>query len=263
MRLYIPEQIKEKIENQTYNIDDIGMSASTVVTFENAVLKIEKQCEESDNEHRMMKWLEGRLPVPKAVCSMTENSINYLLMSKVRGKMLCDEHYMQHPNELVSLLVQGLKMLWSVDIKECPYKNTIDNKLRLAEYRVKNNLCSVDDVEEDTYGENGFENPEHLLQWLKENKPQEQLVFSHGDYCLPNIFVENGKIAGFIDLGRSGVADIYQDIALCYRSLIHNFSGKYDGKQYSDFKPEMLFEELEMEPDWDKIKYYCLLDELF
>lgn len=263
MNIQVPNKIKEIIKNQTYNIDEIGMSESTVISFDDTVLKIEQQSEESCNEHKMMKWLEGRLPVPEVICSMTENDINYLLMSKVSGKMLCDECYMQHPDELVTLLVQGLKMLWAVDTKDCPYNNAIDNKIRLAEYRVKNNLCSVDDVEEDTYGESGFENPEHLLQWLKENKPQEQLVFSHGDYCLPNIFAENGNITGFIDLGRSGVADIYQDIALCYRSLIHNFGGKYDGKQYPGFEPKMLFEKLGIEPNWEKIRYYCLLDELF
>jgi len=42
-------------------------------------------------------------------------------------------------------------------------------------------------VEPETYGENGFENPEEFLQWLKENRPDEELTFSHGDFCLPNI----------------------------------------------------------------------------
>jgi len=88
-------------------------------------------------------------------------------------------------------------------------------------------------------------------------------VFSHGDYCLPNIFLENGQIAGFIDLDKAGICDKWNDIALCYRSLKHNFDGSYGGEVYEDFNPKMLFEKLGIEPDWEKIKFYLLLDELF
>jgi aminoglycoside phosphotransferase len=59
------------------------------------------------------------------------------------------------------------------------------------------------------------------------------------------------------------IRDKWNDIALCYRSLKHNFDGTYGGKVYKDFNPDILFEKLEIEPDWDKINYYILLDELF
>ncbi|GEM_PF-2129092 len=68
---------------------------------------------------------------------------------------------------------------------------------------------------------------------------------------------------GFIDLGRSGIADKYQDIALCYRSLRHNFDGRYGEKVYEGFDVIMFFDELNIVPDWNKIKFYILMDELF
>ena len=77
------------------------------------------------------------------------------------------------------------------------------------------------------------------------------------------IQVENDRIKGFIDLDRAGIGDKWNDIALCYRSLKHNFDGTYGGKVYEDFNPDMLFEALGIEPDWEKIQYYLLLDELF
>ena len=55
------------------------------------------------------------------------------------------------------------------------------------------------------------------------------------------------------------MSDLYQDIALCYRSLLHN----YAEFPHPDFRPELLFQALELEPDWEKIRYYILLDELF
>ncbi|SHO54086.1 APH(3') family aminoglycoside O-phosphotransferase [Anaerocolumna xylanovorans] len=263
MNLYIPENIRKIIGSRPYSLDAIGMSDSQVICFDDMVLKIEKQGEESDNEHRIMFWLADKLSVPKILCSYKEDGINYLLMSRIMGEMSCSPKLLENPKELVRLLAKGLKMLWSVDISDCPHSNSIENKLKLAEFRVQSNLCGMEDAEPKTYGKKGFESPAKLLEWLKENKPDEELVFSHGDYCLPNIFIKDNNVNGFIDLGRSGVADKYQDIALCYRSLQHNYNGSYGGKIYEDFNPELLFNELGILPDWDKIKYYILMDELF
>lgn len=261
--MYLPSKICEIIKDMPYSVDEIGMSNSQVICFDDMVLKIEKQQEESDNEHIMMTWLADKLPVPKVLCSVKENGINYLLMSCIKGKMLCSKEILVNPKHLVKLLAEGLRMLWSVDISRCPCNNSIDNKLRLAEIRVRNNLCDMKTAEPTTYGINGFENPEELLQWLKDNRPEEELVFSHGDFCLPNIIIKDDKINGFIDLGRSGIADKYQDIALCYRSFQHNYSGRYGGAIYEGFDATILFDELNIVPDWNKIKFYILLDELF
>ena len=77
----------------------------------------------------------------------------------------------------------------------------------------------------------------------------------HGDYCLPNIMGNQDEISGFIDLGRAGIADIWQDIALCMRSMHRNFgTRKYE---------EMLLECLGKKQDNEKLEYYILLDEMF
>lgn len=184
-------------------------------------------------------------------------------MSKVPGKMSCDEYFLEHPQELLALLAKALKMLWSVDISDCPRNRDIDAELQEAKYRIENNLVDLDNVEPTTFGEGGFKNPQALLEWLEENRPDYEPVLSHGDFCLPNIFIEDGKISGFIDLGDTGIGDKWRDIALCYRSLQHNFDGSFGGKVYPDFNPDMLFDALGIEPNREKLRYYILLDELF
>lgn len=261
--LVLPEKIRSFIDGRKYTTDRVGMSGGNVILFDDMALKIEKQSRETENSYEIMKWLEGKLPVPGIISHEVENGIDYMLMTKIGGEMSCDDRYMKDPRQLTSILADGIKMLWSVDISDCPCGSGLDVKLKEARYRVENNLVDIENVEPDTYGENGFESPAHLLEWLESNRPSEEKVFSHGDYCLPNIFVRGGKISGFIDLGRAGTADLWQDIALCWRSLEHNFSGKYTGMKYDGYDTDMLFESLGIKPDWDKLQYYILLDELF
>lgn len=259
----LPDKIKNLIGNENFSYDDVGMSDSTVIIFIDKVLKIQTVSEESEHEYEVMKWLQDKLPVPGILAYEKIDDKNYLLMTKVPGEMSCADQYMRNPEQLVNLLAEGLKMLWKVDISNCTYMHGLDDKLKMAKYNVQNNLVDMDNVEPETFGENGFQSPEHLLKWLITNRPEEELVFSHGDFCLPNIFFLGEKISGYIDLGKAGIADKWQDIALCYRSLLHNFDGKYCDKKYQGFRADMLFEKLDIAPDWDKIRYYILLDELF
>lgn len=259
----LPESISRLIAGKQYSIDDVGMSGSQIMVFDDTVLKIVKCRKENDDTVQMMRWLEGRIPVPRVICYEHDAEYQYLLMSKLTGKMSCDEYYLEHPQELLTLLAEAMKMLWTVDVTDCPRKRDIDAELAEAKYRVENGLVDMDNVEPTTFGEGGFRNPEELLRWLEDNRPDYEPVLSHGDFCLPNIFIEDGRISGFIDLGDTGIGDKWRDIALCYRSLKHNFDGSYGGKVYADFQPDMLFEKLGIQPNWEKLKYYILLDELF
>jgi len=262
-QLYIPEKIRLWIDHKPYSVDDIGMSGNQVLIFDDMVLKIEVSSKSVEAQVQMMQWLEGKIPVPQVLAYEVEDGKSYLLMLKVAGKMSCDTYYLEHPQILLEALASGLKMLWDADVRECPRIRDVDAVLQEARVQVENDWVDLDNVEPTTFGNDGFENPKHLLEWLETHQPDFEPVLSHGDFCLPNIFLENGEIRGFIDLDRTAVGDKWNDIALCYRSLKHNFDGTYGGKVYENFNPDMLFEVLGVEPDWEKIKYYLLLDELF
>lgn len=288
MEMHFPERIQRLIENDLYRTDSVGMSDSSVLMFRGKVLKIQAHCEESENEYRMLTWLAGKAAVPAVLAYEIQDGTDYLLMSRLDGTMACDESYMEDPGRQTELLAEGLRQLWQVDISECPSDQSLKNKLAAAERNVEMGLVDMDNVEPDTFGEKGFRDPEALLRWLRDNQPEEELTLSHGDYCLPNIFFYEKKTlekdmqpqggrrpqgaaynrkeaVGYIDLGRSGIADKWCDIAICYRSLGHNYSGKYSSraKVYPDYEELLLFRKLGLEPDWDKIRYYILLDELF
>ena len=117
----LPERLITLLGNEKYELDNIGCSDSSIIIFSDKVLKIEKQSEESDNEHKMYQWLQGKLPIPKVYEGFCEEGYNYLLMSRLNGEMVCSKNNLSRPDKVISYLVSGLKKLWSVAISELPY----------------------------------------------------------------------------------------------------------------------------------------------
>lgn len=260
--MHIPESVARITRDAPYTCDTVGKSGAAVLCYENMVLKVTPAEPRFASDVAQLRWLQGRLPVPEVLCAVTEGGFDYLLMSRVPGKMSCDKEYTRHPHTLARLLADALQMLWSVDITDCPRQRRLEDDLLEARQRVEGGLVDMDDCEPETFAPGGFQDPEELLQWLENNKPEPEPVLSHGDLCLPNVFVENGQVSGFIDLGDCGISDKWRDIALCHRSLRHNLSGKYADCPI-DCDPDILFEKLGIEPDREKLRYYVLLDELF
>ncbi len=270
--LYIPNEIRRITGNQKFVYNHTGMSASKVLIFPAYVLKIQPQSPETENEKEIAAWIADKkkerkegLPIPEIKAYVTENKTAYTLMTKINGNMLCDQEYMKHPKQLIGLVAEGLKLLWRIDIRNCPCGvSPLEKRLKEARRNVENATVALELAEEDTFGPSGFANPGELLHWLENNRPKEDPVLTHGDFCLPNILAEHGHISGFIDTGKMGPADKWQDIAIVLRSLKHNFAGKYTGgKSYPGYDPQMLLDELGIEMDEEKNRYYRLLDELF
>lgn len=261
--MVLPENILRLTEEQAYTMDRTGMSGASIRLYKDRVLKIQPLGPEAENETAMLAYLQGKLPVPKITIQETEEGMSYLLMDRCRGRMACHPACLEDPAALCALLAAGLRALWGVDISRCPCDQRLDQKLEAARYNVENGLVDMDNVEPGTFGKKGFRDPAALLEWLYAHRPAEEPVLSHGDFCLPNLFVEEGRVTGYIDLGRAGIGDRWCDIALCWRSLHHNYVDwcRKTGAAAPDEK--LLFQALGMEPDWEKIRYYILLDELF
>ena len=261
--IFIPDSIKQMISGKMYRRDEFGMSKARVMIFDDCVLKIAPYQKKNEETVEVMRWLENRLPVPKVLCYECDSERQYLLMSRMPGKMACDAYYLERPRELAARLAEAIRMLWSIDVSDCPRQRSIDVELEEARNRVEKRLVNMAKVEPSTFGKGGFRDPEELLYWLEDNRPEYEPVLSHGDFCLPNILIDGGKISGLVDLGDTGIGDKWRDLALCYRSLKWNAEGAYGGSVYPNIRSEMLFEALGIVPDPEKLRYYTLLDELF
>lgn len=261
-RMRQPRAIAAFTAGKDFTLDRTGLSGSTVAMFEDFVVKCEPVSEESENHLAMLRWLRGKVPCPNLLETAVENGCRWIVMERITGEMSCAESYRTAPHRLVRVLAEALKTLWTVDITDCPVDQRAEAKLARAREIVERGKVDMDLVDPETFGENGFSSPAELLHWLEEKRPEPDVVLTHGDLCLPNVFLENWEFSGFLDLGRSGGGDKWTDIAILWRSLRDNFGGHY-GKAVAGFHPDELFDTLGVEKDEEKLRYYLLMDELF
>jgi|SRR5215213_11829829 len=202
-------------------------------------------------EKLKLEWLKNRLSVPEVLFFDEDENTDYLLLSAISGVDASDASLKTDIPRVVEQLTNGLKTIHALPIENCPFDERNDRKIELVRKLVENNLVDEDDFDEINRGKTA----ESLFQELIENKPAaEDLVFTHGDYCFPNIILENKRLSGFVDWGNAGIADRYQDIALLTRSVTYNFGAEYE---------ESVFKIYGIEPDWEKIRFFRLLDEFF
>lgn len=96
-------------------------------------------------------------------------------------------HYLDDPERLCRVLAETMKFLHSRPIDNIPVSPCIE-----------------------TYAQLGKD------KYLKQDS------FIHGDFCLPNIILDDWKFSTFIDLGLAGVGDKHIDIYWALWSLNYN-----------------------------------------
>lgn len=249
---YRPDLLEKTAEK-----DSVGRSADSILLFDNLVLKNSDDLCALKEEFVRYKWLRNKVKTPR-IFDFYQSSSSILLMERIKDSMLCSDYFFSRPNLLIRTMADILKSFWSVDITDCPFESSPDAKLKMAKQNIESKKAVINP-------DFGFKSPEELYDWLCENKPSDyEKVFSHGDACLANFFVSRKGKVTVIDVGLCGVGDKYCDLAIAFRSLKYNAQGKYsDGEKKFDFSEDVFFKELGISPDWDRIRWYTLLDELF
>ncbi len=149
--------------------------------------------------------------------------------------------------------IRTLAALHALPVETCPFDERLDVKLATARRRAQAGAVDAADFDAERQGRDVME----LYAELVAKRPSsEDLVVTHGDACWPNFVVAADGTAAIIDLGRFGVADRYQDLALLLRSGVYN-APAVDGR--SLLAKHYPITDL----DEEKLAYFQLLDEFF
>ena len=150
---------------------------------------------------------------------------DYLITERVQGEDCT--HYFNDPERLCDSIATNLRNLHNQPTTDCPIQD-----------RITSYVCSVHTGHtRGKYEHNLFEGlwefPSVKIAWDAAKEGMQNLernTLIHGDYCLPNIILNNWILSGFIDLGRGGVGDRHIDVLWGIWTLKYNLGTA----QYTD-----------------------------
>jgi kanamycin kinase len=198
-----------------------------------------------------MIWAAPYLPVPAVVALEQLGDATILVTQGLPGDDATRAPRHGGLPALVRALGRGLRAFHQAVGEEwCPFRFDLARALAHVEERVR-----ADDIERE-----GF-HPEHahltpvaaLAELEALAPPSEDLVVCHGDFCPPNMLLEDGRVTGFVDLGELGAADRWWDVAVGAWSAGWNFG--------QELEP-LFYESYGIEPDPGRIRFFRLLYDL-
>ena len=139
----------------------------------------------------------------------TEQGRDWLLTARVAGEDCTHTTYLAHPARLCDLIATRLRALHELSLAGCPVQNHTEIYVKTIEENYQSGVFDptfLPPVMGDMTADEAFayfEAHKHLL---------ETNTLLHGDYCLPNILLDNWQFSGFIDLGNGGVGDRHVDL---------------------------------------------------
>lgn len=206
---------------------------------------------ELPEEVERLRWLNQlELLGPSVLDTTIEHNRHWLLMSAVPGQDLASATELS-PLQIISIVAMALSTLHQVPIAKCPFDHSLEQRIAAAKDRVNANLVDEADFDEERLGRS---TADVLAELLSTRPVAQDLVVTHGDACLPNLMADAGQFTGFIDCGRLGISDRFQDLALAALSIERNL-----GRQWV----APFFREYGIVPDDGRLAFYCLLDEFF
>ena len=171
-----------------------------------------------EREAEVLRWLAGRAPVPKVLWFGQVSEDLALVIEAAPGTAVS---HVGEPEAKAALVatIATLAALHATPIVDCPFDLRLSIKLAEAQARVADGAVDETDFDPERLGLSAHQ---AWAQLTAKVPSTEDLVLAHGDASLPNFIWNGGAQVIFIDVGRFGIADRYQDLSLFLRSAKRN-----------------------------------------
>jgi kanamycin kinase len=204
------------------------------------------------DEAARMKWARNHLLVPEVVAGGSDGPVDWIVTAALAGLDATRHPLRAEPERLVPILARGLAAFHATaPVDACPFDFRASTAIAHVRERVRNGIATPADL----HPEHAHFTIEAALRELEHLAPAtEDLVVCHGDYCFPNVLLDNdGTITGYVDLGELAVADRWWDVAIGAWSTTWNIGPGWE---------ELFYESYGIEPDARRIRFYRLLYDL-
>lgn len=254
----VPAHIKDLIGDCRWSRNLVGMSGAALYRLSGIrewFLKCGRGRVAKDLVEEMARqsWLAQHVSVPAIQGFAYQPGSTWLLMDTLPGRTAYQimETEPESREAVVEALAQFLLRLHAIPLADCPFTSRYVVRMAHAEQRLKAGLVDTEDFD----AEHASWSAHQLWAALTTMLPlSEDLVVTHGDYSLDNMLLMDGVVQGCIDLGRVGVADRYQDLAILWNCL-------------GEFGPSLQTHLLKCygiaQPDLAKLRFHLMLDEFF
>ena len=160
-------------------------------------------------EARMTKYFHKKGLGAEVLEHATFGERDLLLTARVAGEDCTHAQYLDDPRRLCDLIATKLRELHELCALDCPVKNRMDGYIALAE---RNYMTDNYDKSHfpDSFGYRSGE--EAYAAFCAGKSTLKNEVLLHGDYCLPNIMLDDWRFSGFIDVGQGGIGDRHIDL---------------------------------------------------
>jgi kanamycin kinase len=137
------------------------------------------------------------------------NEYDWLLTERAPGEDSTHAEYLADPERLARVLGERLRALHELSFADCPVQNRLSEYLARADenYRTGN-------YDKDSFPDSfGYASADEAMAVIKKyGSALRNDTLIHGDYCLPNVMLDNWKFSAFIDVGNGGVGDRHIDL---------------------------------------------------
>lgn len=143
------------------------------------------------------------------VLSYTSSGKDWLLTRAIPGEDCTHRQYLDDPKRLSETTACLLRQLHETDLSGCPVADCCGIHWEKARKGYEKRFWEPDLFA----GICEFSSQEEAWAIAQANGSSlKNEVLLHGDYCLPNVMLDNWQFSGFIDLGSGGAGDRHFDL---------------------------------------------------
>jgi kanamycin kinase len=220
----LPENLKPYVRNADIFDSSCSEQAKTIYLKKDQGYFLKMAPKGTLTDEAAMTDYFHRKGLSARVCEYISEDKDYLITEQISGEDGTTHKYLEDPKKLCDIFSESLRMLHEVDFSDCPRKARTETIYHEAESNYQTGK-----YETWLFEYAGIKTAEEGYLWMKDLMPLSvDDVLMHGDYCLPNILLNDFKFSGFIDVGYGGIGDRHFDLFWGIWTLQHNLcSAKY------------------------------------